>query len=334
MLRSIKKLLVVLVMGMSFCCSGCGKQPVELLTTEEPTPVADEMGDKVWKQITSSAEFSPRKGHKVLVFDNKLWLFGGANTDSQLLEDIWQSTDGKQWLEVKPATKLPTFNGMNNMVVFKDKIWLFAEGGEVWNTTDGIEWEHISDDAEYPDRYGKSIFEFQNKLWLIGGWNKTHFNDVWNSEDGISWKLIAENAGFAARSNYCTAVYNDKLWLMTGQNGLNLKDVWYTKDGLVWEEVTIEGGFEKRHVAQSAVCYDKLWLMAGFAGTPPNNTYLLGDVWYSSDGINWTEKKAEGAFGKRHQFQSAVINEKIYVIGGEGKSNNSGELLNDVWCLE
>ena len=53
-------------------------------------------------------------------------------------------------------------------------------------------WINITDKAAYAPRDGAGAVVFQDRMWLIGGWNpsdKEHFpricnNEVWSSQDG------------------------------------------------------------------------------------------------------------------------------------------------------
>jgi hypothetical protein len=51
------------------------------------------------------------------------------------------------------------------------------------------------------------------------------------------------------------------------------------------------------------------------------------DVWYSTDGINWTQATASAAFSARYSHSSAAFNGKMWIIGGQ----DSTETKNDIW---
>lgn len=298
--------------------------------------VIENTDGRVLRCVTDSAAFSPRKLHKVFVFNNKMWLFGGRNAESDM-NDIWQTSDGRNWEQVKPKVELPSFDGPKQIVVFKNKIWIFAPKGEVWNSSDGVDWTKIDSHGNYPERYGISPIVFNDRIWFIGGWNddkKCHDNDVWYSGDGIEWEVATDAANFSIRSDYNVTVYDNKLWIIAGQGGPNNNDAWYSEDGKEWIQATPAAGFQKRHCAAAAVCYDRIWLIGGFAGYYMSNCYR-NDVWSSADGAGWTEQDSTlNRFSKRNEFQAVEFDNKLWVIGGETGYFHSGELLNDVWCLE
>jgi hypothetical protein len=68
-----------------------------------------------------------------------------------------------------------------------------------------------------------------------------------------------------------------------------------------------------------------MWVIGGYGTTQP---YPRNDVWYSTNGATWTQATAAAAFTARFKHDSAVFNNKIWVIGGTDNSSNN---LNDVW---
>ncbi len=66
-----------------------------------------------------------------------------------------------------------------------------------------------------------------------------------------------------------------------------------------------------------------MWVIAG---SPP----WSNDVWYSTDGVNWTAATLAGDFPARHDHTSVVYDNKMWVIAGEKGPQNSDK-LNDVW---
>ncbi|MCE5228936.1 hypothetical protein LLG95_04990 [bacterium] len=57
-----------------------------------------------WEKAADGAPFGKRFGHCLLVFNNKLWLIGGAGSnkfsDFQLKNDVWSSSNGTSWTQV------------------------------------------------------------------------------------------------------------------------------------------------------------------------------------------------------------------------------------------
>ncbi|MDZ7718756.1 MAG: hypothetical protein U5K72_08075 [Balneolaceae bacterium] len=71
---------------------------------------------------------------------------------------------------------------------------------DVWYSTDGVQWTQATDDAGFEPRVGHKSVVFDNKIWVIGGLQRTdgediHFNDVWYSENGIDWTMATDDIG-------------------------------------------------------------------------------------------------------------------------------------------
>ena len=54
----------------------------------------------------------------------------------------------------------------------------------------------------------------------------------------------------------------------------------------------------------------------------------FGDVWYSRDGVDWTELKSTQIWSKRHEHSAYVFEDRIWVAGGYGEVLDS-----QVWSL-
>lgn len=90
-----------------------------------------------WVQETAQAQWSERIGSGGLVFDDRIWIFGGRG-----LNDVWNSPDGKRWEKAFDAAPWST-RSANYSVVFDNKLWLYSGktgredswSGDVWTMT-------------------------------------------------------------------------------------------------------------------------------------------------------------------------------------------------------
>ena len=55
------------------------------------------------------------------------------------------------------------------------------------------------------------------------------------------------------------------------------------------------------------------------------------DVWYSTDGIDWTEATANAYWADRIRYTSVVFDNRMWAIGGD---DFSGGAVNDVWYAD
>jgi formylglycine-generating enzyme required for sulfatase activity len=198
--------------------------------------------------------------------------------------------------------------------------------------------------ASFTERNAHQYIVFDDKMWILGGNTKNGCtNDVWCSSDGVDWTEVTDSAPWAIRSNHQCIVFDDKMWIIGGYfyspnstNGGSLNDVWCSSDGVNWTEVTDSAPWAPRDGHQCIVYDDKIWILGGshfryYSGGGTATTYY-NDVWYSSDGENWTEVTDSAPWAIRSGHQCVVFDNKMWLIGGSTGSTSSNTFYNDVWC--
>ena len=297
-----------------------------------------------WSMAIEHAPWESRTSHAAAVFENKLWVLGGAADiyGTDILNDVWHSLDGIDWtLAVEHAAWPPRAKAP--VVVFNSRMWLLGgvggSGSDVWNSEDGVVWTEITADPPWGPRYGHGAAVFQNKIWVLGGSSETG-NDVWSSPDGINWELVTEQASWPARDGFSVSVFAGKIWLLGGSlssgSGEELNDIWYSSDGMDWIQATDAAPWPVRQGHNSFVYDDNLWVLAGLfiAGSGHQQRIVyLGDVWYSPDGVTWHCQTEEAPWDARSRHTCASFDGKLWVMGGK-TSSSIGSVLNDVWYLE
>jgi hypothetical protein len=192
---------------------------------------------RTWAQVNKDkpVPWGPRALHYTVVHDGKIWVIGGqtvpqfAKSDEIFYRDVWTTTDGIEWTEVKPIGPYWPQRGMiGGSAVFKGRIWIL--GGGTYDT------------PNIPTR--------------------KYFNDVWSSADGITWQQHTAAAPWASRQYHDVAVWDDRLWVLEGYSGSNRKDVWHSADGVTWHELK-NTPWAPRHAASVFVHDGSLWMVAG-----------------------------------------------------------------------
>lgn len=288
-----------------------------------------------WKQATSEAAFSARRGQASLVFNDQIWVMAGWDGTSTK-NDVWSSTDGISW---SLATASAAWSKRNTPVclVFDSKMWLLGGytndsnkyNNDVWNSADGINWIQVTPSAPWSGRSNHSGLIFDNKMWIMGGYNFYKFsNDVWCSTDGLNWTEVASSAPWPARTGTQCLVFDNKMWVIGGSgSNSNYSDAWYSTDGKDWTAVTTEAPWGSR-TAHSCLIYGKsLLLIGGYQSVTTADLTYKNDVWSTSDGITWTKIAAVAVFPGRFYHSSLVYKSKLWVIGG---GDGTG-VKNDVW---
>jgi len=318
-----------------------------------------------WINVTQQAAYAPRDGAGALVFHGKMWLLGGWNPSDKTHfpricnNEVWNSSDGAQWSLVKPNTFLdqsfdPTsdWEGRHTAgyAVHNDKMWIIggdANQGhiqnDVWNSSDGKTWKYINQGADVP--WGPRVLHctlvFQDKIWIMGGQTmpgfapprkEAFYRDVWNTNDGIHWTLVTPQEPYWSPRGMIggSVVFKDRMWILGGgtydtpttptRNYFN--DVWSSLDGVHWEQHTKAAPWKPRQYHDVAVFDDRMWVMEGYYAQGGGN---MKDVWYSEDGVAWTEVP-NTPWNPRHASSLFVYDSGLWVVAG----NN---MQKDVWKL-
>ncbi len=156
----------------------------------------------------------------------------------------------------------------------------------------------------------------------------------------LHWKKTADVPDFM-RINHAVVAFHDNqgnpaLFVIGGEetssNGYGNNDVWRSLDGITWTRIIEHAAFPPRLSHSVFVKDDKIWIVGGNDKRVPPITYLK-DVWYSSDGVNWTSANATWSnpggpdFSGREGHSTVVVNNEVWLIGGSDANKD----YNDIW---
>ncbi len=152
----------------------------------------------------------------------------------------------------------------------------------------------VSSGAEFDARDGACLYSIQNKLFMAGGW---------------SWT-----------SNWPAPTSND-VWMY--EENLNS---WINLKSNTWGTVNFNGNadWEGRHTFGCLAFRGKMWIIGG----DYTSGHYQNDVWNSTDGRVWNRITSGAPFGNRVLFHSFVLNDWMYIFGGQridGLVNNYSE---------
>jgi hypothetical protein len=310
----------------------------------------------VWQQVAANANFAPRDGAGALTFNGQMWLLGGWNPNDKTNfpnvcnSEIWSSTNGATWTERNAAAP---WEGRHTAgyAVMNNRMWVV--GGDpiqghyqtdVWSSTNGVTWQQATANAPWGNRVLHYTIAHNNKLWVMGGQTLPQFagggehfyNDVWNSSDGEHWTQVTANAPWSPRGMIGGAVsFKGRMWMLGGgtyetpnsPNRLFYNEVWSSADGVNWREDLAAAPWAARQYHSVAVFDNKMWVLAGGNFDTPG--YNRNDVWYSSDGLNWTELP-NTPWVPRHATSVFTYDNALWVAAGSYPGSSP---INDVWKL-
>lgn len=241
---------------------------------------------KNWISVTSD-QFSEREGHTLTVYDNKMWLIGGADDTGAFIGEISFSTDGMTWTAattLSPTLQSPAFH---STVVFNNKLYVIRDGFEenviVLSSSDGINWNLETDEA-FPNREDFDAVVFEDAIYIIGGRNSdSSFNEIWKSTDGIEWNLVAPTSEiFSPRYAHTAKVHNGKVWVVGGVNGTYSEthiDFWYSENMEDWTEYDGPLPSTEALTHHAALSYnEELWLFGGLQHDAAGPAYMTGEI--------------------------------------------------------
>jgi hypothetical protein len=196
----------------------------------------------------------------------------------------------------------------------------------------GLEWEYQIPTPVWSVRDKFMSITTSAKLFLIAGTQQdTVFYDDVYSFDGTNWTQEDTSGGWlAATESGVLLQYGTDFFLMSGYHGGGDYSNWSfsSPDLITW--TLISGGYAPYHgrAAAGGFSYDnKMWITGGeysFSGTQ----YYLNDVWYTTNGIDFTQATANADFEPRARFAYLVFNNKMWIIGGY---STGGGYFTDVW---
>jgi len=243
-----------------------------------------------WQEEANEAAFSKRSHHKILKFNDELWLFGGVKENesggSMGLDDVWRSPDGIHWTQV-PQVSSYGYTRNPEVVFFNQRLWLFKnlpyQTSEIWSSPDGSNWIREVVSPDYGDRRAYPVVNFNQKLWIIAGndsANNHSVNNIWSSLDGINWTEESADGGFQSRGHHRVVELNGKLYMLGGLQDSQLasfNDAWSSTDGIVWQNIS-NAPLKYSDTREMTVHNGKIWAYGGLGDT---------HVWFSEDGIIW-----------------------------------------------
>ncbi|WP_232819408.1 kelch repeat-containing protein, partial [Saccharospirillum mangrovi] len=277
----------------------------------------------------SHADFSPRCGHRIALFNQRLWLVGGGRDG--VYNDVWTSQDGIHWQQV--LEHAPFSARLNHeLVVFDQRLWVIGGRGadeslnDVWSSVNGTDWIQettgdrsflssiihrvgrlmgVASGTIFPARANHQAIAFNGLLWVIGGegpdgirtrdrYLSHQYDDVWTSNDGRQWHRQPV----------------DKLatYFIQSPNGNGSMD-----PGQVEVPFSIWELFGSETVITLEATGERLWFIGG-------HSFFISRVWSTLDGKHWVSTNpsdSDSAFKDKtiEGHQALRFDNQFWVIG-------------------
>jgi hypothetical protein len=81
----------------------------------------------------------------------------------------------------------------------------------VWSSEDGVRWRQDASTAPWEPREYHSVCVWDDRLWVIGGYNEKNLDGAWYSKDGSNWYPTVTE--WDPRHAASVWVYKDAVWM-------------------------------------------------------------------------------------------------------------------------
>ncbi len=289
--------------------------------------------------VTDAPGWGARGGHKVLEFDNKLWVIGGETCCGGRFNDVWSSTDGQNW-ELVTDNAPWTGRSQFGATVFDGKMWLtggnssYTSGNEfndVWSSTDGLNWTLETDNPEFAPRYGVEMVTFNGKMLVMGGRDAPvsySRHQIWSSEDGVNWEMIYDDEEAFRITGAQYEVVDNVLYRLAHRED----NVWKTSDGINWEMISDDIGCGSRYNHSTAYHNGAFYLMSG-NDSSINESTEWPDVYISNDGITWAKIADDAGYLGNAQSELISFNGQLLMLGGN-LGNGGSTAFDTIYSFE
>jgi len=292
--------------------------------------------NKPFSFTTVKANEAYVQGSNVLVF----WEYDATQVSDSIVVEI--RLNNGAWLPAvhsNMAYECYTYINMNYAPGTTVEVRVTDYSNPILTQSSGVflvseyDWEEVANTLPFNSKDGSGLLSFQNKMWLLGGWDppyhppmNTH-SEVWSSIDGANW-IFETSAPWPARHCAAWLVSDSAMWVIGGdpQSGC-LTDVWKSTDGVNWIQTSAAiPGFTIRNNPNYSFANGNLYVFGGeqCSGNP------LTDVWTSTDGIQWNQLPNAPWKGRGMQINSCVDNNgQIWMLGGSNEGTRRS--YNEVW---
>lgn len=319
--------------------------------TEGPSaPFQATLVTEMIRGTDASDGFTGVVGNRMAILNGTIYDTGGFGIydgDGREGNDVYKSTDGTDWIQVRPHD-VDDPNGFvpseeHQLIAYNNKLFIFngnrntidwSTDGAIWNS---VEWTGVvADTTHYTPRHYHQVVVFNNKIYLIGG-NSGGINmtDVWVSEnEGVTWARIKPNDETQWPRGYKiqVVVAGGNMYLISGHvptDPSRSNEVWRSSDGANWTYLTT-APFSAQHGYTAVVAGDG----TGWA----EDIYVISgnydnEIWKSYGGTQWTlvTKEPNNNIPYRSLHEAIYFQDEIWVFYGKGQ--NLSNMRSDTWSF-
>eukprot|EP01095_Lingulamoeba_sp_RSL-Kostka_P001117 TRINITY_DN1159_c1_g1_i2.p1 TRINITY_DN1159_c1_g1~~TRINITY_DN1159_c1_g1_i2.p1 ORF type:complete len:645 (-),score=189.55 TRINITY_DN1159_c1_g1_i2:105-2039(-) len=187
----------------------------------------------------------PRWGHSAVVYEGKMYIFGGYS-NQHYLNDLWvYDPESNQWELVVPTGKKPNPRHFHAAVTYKDSMYIISGFGLSANHEDIFRYNFVSNewtcfDNKTPPRRGHSAIIHENCVYIFGGKNeKQRFSSLLEYNfDTKTWADIqTTNSPSNRYFHSCVKWKDNTMIIFAGLGKTNYNDIFMLYFGIVDEDI-------------------------------------------------------------------------------------------------
>jgi N-acetylneuraminic acid mutarotase len=278
----------------------------------------------------------PLRGLKTVVFNNKIYAFGGISDDSVITPltifdpatNTWSvpTTSGSHTVRLGTAValindKVYVMGGAsydNSQIVFHNTVDVFTISTNTWT--------NIQTSGYFQKRAGATAQVIGGKIYVMGGSDGFSFSNALEVFDPSThtWSTPATTGRFTARNGLGSALIDGRIYAIGGAN----KGSWSVVEVLdptVIDPTSLYGtwtsgssdGFTKRASFTASAVNGKIYVVGGYDSMAIVNTMEV----YDPQTDSWSTPATTGTYTPRTNATANVVNGKIYLIGGYNTSD-------------
>lgn len=299
------------------------------------TVVPDTM---IWSLQTNRINGVRMKDQKVIANGDSYLMYVKMYDEARELRLYKTLGDMAAWQEIQ-ASGLPANAVLQQMLSYNNTFYAHTEDGGFYSSSDAVNWKKAGNAPSLKtllgviDATGKQASGLAAIMDNSGVLTFAVMNELGEWSPGEEVPEMFPLSGFGV-SDF-DAMYYNYLLVVAGRdkNGWLLNKSWSTSDGKHWVMLTDASGnyFTTREGVMLTVYDGKYYLIGGLeAGGAASS-----EIFTSSDrGVTWVAAEAKMVFPDiflARGFSSIVVDKDNYLYLFSGKTNSSGNQMNDIW---
>ncbi len=164
--------------------------------------------------------------------------------------------------------------------------------------------------------FGPKTIEMLNKGSVLGAYAET--TDAADTDEKVTDEAVDDVSRIGPSLN----IRPEKILFTGGATSFGsarFNDVYASSNMQQWNLVSANGAPDKwsGRPPHAAVYFQNKYWVIGYAGSVAGVTPTIeGDIWNSTDGVNWTLINSNPPFGNYYGYSVEIYNDRIYVVGG------------------